>query len=150
MNAVTENSRLVMEAPDKIRAAQDLLQTNRIQGLAVLNEIFRYGQPPSPPLDGPYDGELVALENLGFTVPGEGDSGQGLPWGQHLVAAESRGDNILPASIAGCFASVPILSRRDRRWRTSRPQVHDVNQSGTIDTDRQVFNINYDLPLIRH
>ena len=96
MNVVTESYRAVMEAPDRIRAAQDLLQTNRVQGLSLLNEIFRNGQPPSPPLDGAYDGELVALETLGFTVPfARTILAMWLPWrGKYLVAAESLDEEI--------------------------------------------------------
>lgn len=32
---------LAMEAPDKIRATEEVLQTNRVQGLALFNEVFR-------------------------------------------------------------------------------------------------------------
>jgi hypothetical protein len=150
MNVVTENTRVVMGAADRIRAAQDLLQTNRAQGLAVLNEIFRSGQPPDPPLDGAYDGELVALESLGFTVPfARAILAMWLPWrGKYLVAAESRGDNIFTSRSRWLFRLLYPFYRgvingdgvfRALRFTTSI-------KAGMIDTDRQVLNINYDSP----
>ena len=150
MNVVTESYRAVMEAPDRIRAAQDLLQTNRVQGLSLLNEIFRNGQPPSPPLDGAYDGELVALETLGFTVPfARTILAMWLPWrGKYLVAAESRGDNIFSSRYRWLFRLLyPFYHGvidgdgvfRALKFTTSI-------KAGMVDTDRQVLNINYDSP----
>ena len=148
MNAIPENSRLVMAAPDKIRAAQDLLQTNRNQGLAALNEVFRNGQPPSPPLDGPYDGELVALENLGVTVPfARAILAKWLPWrGKYLVAAESRGDNIFASQYRWLFRLLyPFYRGVIEGGETFRALKFTTSiKAGMVDTDRQVFNINYD------
>ncbi len=92
VNAVADSH----EARDAIRAARDLIKRDRRQGLAAFNEVFRGGRPPQPPLDGSYDGELLALDIApGVTQLAESLASVWMPWkGKHLTAEGSKGDNI--------------------------------------------------------
>jgi hypothetical protein len=51
-----------MDAITGISTAQTIFQRDRKRGFAALNEIFRAGSPPNPPLEGDYKGQLVALD----------------------------------------------------------------------------------------
>ena len=53
-----------MNATTSISAAHSIFQRERKGGFAALNEIFRAGSAPNPPLDGDYIGQLVALDEL--------------------------------------------------------------------------------------
>src|SRR5688500_14222870 len=75
------------------QAAQRLLRKNRRQGLNTLNEIFRRGSPPHPPLDGRYAGTLVTLDIApGLTQLSEKLAALWLPWqGKRFDAAQGYG-----------------------------------------------------------
>ncbi len=138
-------------ATDKIRVAQELLQTDRAKGLEALNEAFRGGRPPQPPIDGSCDGELVALADLGVTLPfARTLLAMWLPWkGKYLSASESCGDNIFGQNYRWLFKllypfyrgiiEVDSQTFRALKFKTSI-------KPGLDDTDRQVLNIDYDLP----
>src|SRR5437867_3819595 len=85
-----------VQAQDEIRRAQLMVRENRRVGLSALNELFRSGSVPVPPLDGPYEGELIAVDIApGVTQFIEWITSFLMPWkGKFLVAAESKGDNI--------------------------------------------------------
>ena len=136
---------------DKIRAAQDLMQTDRPQGLAALNQAFREGAPPDPPLDGAYAGELVALVDLGITLPlARTLLAMWLPWrGKYLSSATSSGDNILRQRYRWLFRLLfpfykGIIESGDNTFRALKFKTSI--QPGLVDSDRQVLNINYDSP----
>lgn len=141
-----------LPAGDKIRAAQALMQTHRAQGLAALNEAFRAGHPPEPPLDGPYDGELVALSDLGVTIPFVRTLLLWwLPWkGKYLNAGEATGDNIFGQNYRLLFRALYPFYRgiiESSDGRTFRALKFKTSiKPGMADPDRQVMNIDYDSP----
>ena len=59
---VEEPVRTAQTALSELRAARGLFKQNRKQGYAALNSLFRAGIVPEPTLDGPYVGELLALD----------------------------------------------------------------------------------------
>ena len=86
----------IMNAVTNIASAQSIFQHDRRRGEAALNEIFRAGSPPNPPLDAEYKGEFVALD----VAPGlnqliEMITSRWMPWkGKFFNKADSGGDNI--------------------------------------------------------
>jgi hypothetical protein len=137
-------------AISRIRAAQAIRQQDRAQALARLNEVFRQGKPPEPPLYGRYRGELVALDIApGFTKAAEALAARWLPWqGKAFDASLARGDNIFSRD------SLPLARIL---WPFYRGYVNEGPQTyrafafrtyiapGKADPDRQVFKIDYDL-----
>jgi len=136
---------------DSIRAAEQLLRTRRKDGLAALGALFRAGTVPSPPPDGPYHGELVALDIAPIvTQLVEWLTSFLMPWkGKFLIAAESRGDNIFSAkwrTVLGLMFPF-YQGNRDYGNDAFRAFVFDTSiAQGKVDTDRQVFRIDYDRP----
>jgi hypothetical protein len=90
----------IMDAITRISAAQSIFERDRKHGFAALNEIFRAGSSPNPPLDGGYAGELVALDMApGLNQFVEMITSRWLPWkGKFFNAAHASGDNILPVT----------------------------------------------------
>src|SRR5882672_9373006 len=82
--------------PDAIAVAQQLLRQRRAEGLDALNRLFRAGTVPDPAPDGPYNGQLIALDIAPVvTQLVEWLTSFLMPWkGKFLIAAESKGDNI--------------------------------------------------------
>ena len=136
---------------ERIRAAQALVRQERTRGLDALNELFRTGWMPDPPLDGPYAGELVALAGgpLLARLSARRATGR-LPWqGKTFDAVHSRGDNIFTRS------SLERMQRRTPGYRGFMPDGPDTYRAfafrtyvgpGRLDRDRQVLKIDYDLP----
>ncbi len=134
----------------EIRTAQNMLKQDRQRGLARLNDIFRAGQPPEPPLAGSYTGELVALNIApGLTQLFESLLATWLPWqGKTFDPGRARGDNIFSRDSR-------VLARI--YWPLYRNYVDDGNDtyrafafrtyiaSGKSDPDRQVLKIDYGL-----
>jgi hypothetical protein len=141
----------VVDESDSIRAAEQLLRTRRKDGLAALDALFRAGTVPSPPPDGPYHGELVALDIAPIvTQLVEWLTSFMMPWkGKFLIAAESRGDNIFSAkwrTVLG-LAFPFYKGNRDYGNDAFRAFIFDTSiAQGKVDTDRQVFRIDYDRP----
>src|SRR5262245_10961316 len=97
MNELTKTNNLsTVAVPDTIREAQRLLKQNRRQGLKALNDIFRAGTGPDPPLDGRYQGDVVAIDIApGLTQLIEMITAVWMPWqGKTLDPAKSEGANI--------------------------------------------------------
>ncbi len=138
-------------ALDKIRAAQLLYKKDRNQGWAALNTIFRSGKPPEPAVNGPYRGELIAVNIApGATWAVEFLTSLWMPWlGKRMFRDEARGDNIfsnksrlilrilypfyktITAIDADTFSAFVFKTRVD---------------TGIEDTDLKVFKIDYDSP----
>jgi hypothetical protein len=127
-----------------------MMRLDRARGWAVLNEIFREGTPPRPPLDGRYAGELVALDlKPGLTQFFSSAAALWLPWkGKRFDAAQACGDNLfsrgsLPLAriffpgYRGCVSDKPG-SYRAFEFRTSIG-------TGRSDPDRQVLRLDYNL-----
>ena len=135
----------------KIDTAQALLKQDRRRGLAMLNDLFRAGTPPDPPLHGRYTGALVALDIApGLTQLIQMIVSAWLPWqGKTFDAAQVQGDNIFTRD---------SLALAHLYWPLYRGYVDDGPQTyrafafrtsiapGLIDPDRQVLKIDYDLP----
>jgi hypothetical protein len=141
----------VVGESDSIRAAKQLLSTRRKDGLAALDALFRAGTVPSPPPDGPYHGELVALDIAPIvTQLVEWLTSFLMPWkGKFLIAAESRGDNIFSAKWRAVLGlAFPFYKgNRDYGNDAFRAFIFDTSiAQGKVDTDRHVFRIDYDRP----
>jgi hypothetical protein len=135
----------------KIDTAQTLLKQDRRRGLAMLNNLFRAGTPPDPPLHGRYAGALVALDIVpGLTQLTRMIVSAWLPWqGKTFDAAQAQGDNIFTRD---------SLALAHLYWPLYRGYVDDSPQTyrafafrtyiapGLVDPDRQVLKIDYDLP----
>ncbi len=117
----------------------------------VLNDLFRSGLPPDPPLDGRTSGELIRLE----VAPGVSQLLDALlaahmPWqGKTFDAANSRGDNIFTRR------SLPLARLFSPGYRGFRGDGNETYRAfafrtyvaaGREDEDRQVLKIDYDLP----
>lgn len=136
---------------DPVRAAKQQFKRDRKQGLAELNELFRSGGIPGPPLDGPYDGELVAVD----IAPGVSQlvgwlASLWMPWkGKYLIAGEQRGDNLFGRGSRTVMRILFPLYRgmREHDADTFRAFVFDTSvDQGKVDPDRQVFRIDYHRP----
>jgi hypothetical protein len=141
----------VVEESDPIRAARQLLRTRRREGLAALDALFRAGTVPSPPPDGPYRGELVALDIAPVVTQFvEWLTSFLMPWkGKFLIAAKSRGDNIFSAKWRTVLGLVFPFYKGNRDYSSDafRAFVFDTSiAQGKVDTDRRVFRIDYDRP----
>lgn len=139
----------VVDESDSIRAAQLLLRLKRKEGLAALDALFRAGAVPNPPPDGPYRGELVALDIAPVvTQLVEWLTSFLMPWkGKFLVAAESRGDNIFGAKWRAVLGLMFPFYKGNRDYGGDRFRAFIFETSiapGKVDTDRRVFRIDYD------
>jgi hypothetical protein len=149
-NAVETNSNSV-EITDDIRAAQKLMKQDRRQGLAALNDLFRAGQPPEPPLNGPYNGELVAVDIApGVTQFVEWLTSFWMPWkGKYLIREDAKGDNIFDQKsrllMRILFPFYRGIIENDKE--TFRAFVFKTSiDAGRVDPDRKVFRIDYNSP----
>ncbi len=144
------NSDTVQPVLIELRAAQTLLKHNRPQGLAALNNLFRNGMPPKTPLDGRYDGELVALDIApGLTQLFDWITRMWMPWlGKTFNASHRTGDNIfaqdsyLVARIFNPFYRGFVSDGNDTYQGFA---FHTYIAPGLADPDRQVLKIDYNL-----
>ncbi len=136
---------------DALQAVTAPPEFTRRQRLDALDTLFRAGAPPVPPLDGPYDGELVALDVApGVTQLLEWLTSLWMPWkGKHLSQEQEQGDNVFAARdrlalrLAFPFYDHIRPAGPDTiRAFTFRTSV----RAGRVDPDRRVFNIDYDIP----
>lgn len=116
-----------------------------------LNDLFRGGRPPDPPLDGRTSGGLICLE----IAPGVSQLLSALianrmPWrGKTFDASNSRGDNIFSRRVLR-LARVFNPSYRGFRGDGSETfrafAFRTYLAPGREDLDRVVLKIDYDLP----
>lgn len=149
MSEVHTGGHVVPEASDPIREARARVHENRKQGLAELNRLFREGRIPNPPLDGPYHGELVALDIAPVvTQLLEWLASLWMPWkGKYLIESETRGDNIFATGSRWAIRLMFPFYRGITNYEHAafRAFVFDTSvQQGKVDPDRQVFRIDYD------
>lgn len=146
----TSNLNLIESVEAKIEAVQAGLKQDRRPGLAMLNDLFRAGTPPDPPLDGRYTGRLVALDIApGLTQLVEMVVSAWLPWqGKTFNAAGASGHNIFTRdSLALAHLYWPFY----RGYLSDGPQTYrafafrTTIAPGLADPDRRVFKIDYDL-----
>jgi hypothetical protein len=137
------------ESADQIGGAKALVGRDRAAGLAALNRLFREGRVPDPPPDGPYRGELVAVDIApGLSQVVEWLASLWMPWkGKFLIQAQGKGDNIFGR---GSRLAMRILfpfyrGMMDYEAETFRAFVFETSvAAGMVDRDRQVFRIDYD------
>ena len=140
----------LQRAASEMQRARRLVQRDRAHGLAALNDLFRNGTPPEPPLDGRYGGDLIALDIApGLTQLFQSITAAWMPWlGKTFHASQQRGDNIFTQN------SYPLA-------RVFNPFYHGfiADQPGTyrgfafrtymapglMDPDLTVLKIDYDL-----
>lgn len=134
-----------------LQATQTLLRQDRQRGLAALNDLFRAGRAPDPPLMGRCAGQLLALDLApGLTQLVSSIAAAWMPWqGKTFDPAHARGDNI--------FTRDSLWLARTFNW-SYRGFVDDGPTTyraftfrtyiapGLEDSDRQVLKIDYDLP----
>lgn len=149
--AAKENLMPLETAEAKIQAARTLLKQGRRSGLAQLNDLFRAGTPPDPPLDGRYAGGLVALDIAPvLTQAIEAIVSAWLPWqGKTFNAAQAGGDNIFTRdSLALAHVYWPLYrGYQDDGLLTYRAFAFRTYLApGLADPDRQVLKIDYNLP----
>lgn len=139
-----------MGAMISIYSAQSIFERDRKSGFAALNEIFRAGSPPNPPLNGGYAGKLVALD----VAPGlnqfvEMITSRWLPWkGKFFNAANASGDNIFTHdSLLLAHIWGPLYrgykNENAERYRAFTFRTHIA--PGLADPDRQVLKLDYNL-----
>jgi hypothetical protein len=150
----TESVKVRTSAPaesDPIRQAQALARKNRREGLAALNALFRAGKVPDPPIDGPMEGELVAVDIApGVSSLLEWLTSFMMPWkGKYLIAAQSKGDNLFGQNWRTVLHLMFPFYRGNRDYDHARFRAFIFDTSvaaGKVDPDRQVFRIDYDRP----
>ncbi|HWQ13185.1 MAG TPA: hypothetical protein VNL77_10310 [Roseiflexaceae bacterium] len=136
---------------DQIHVARERLRSDRPGALAALNELFRGGAPPSPPLAGRYAGELVALDVApGLTQLAAALAAAWLPWqGKGFDPQRARGYNIFTRD---SFPLANLFWPLYRRYVGDGPHTYRAfffrtwAGPGLMDPDRQVLKIDYDLP----
>jgi hypothetical protein len=148
MNEALQETRGEAESQDPIQALEGLLRDDRRRGLAALNELFRNGRVAEPFLDGPYEGQLVALDIApGLTRLLEGLASVWMPWkGKYLIRSDHRGDNIFSRDSRGVMRILFPFYKGMINYREDvfRAFVFDTSvQAGQVDPDRQVFRIDY-------
>jgi hypothetical protein len=139
-----------MSTLERIREAVRQVKRERACGLAMLNEVFRAGAPPDPPLDGRYAGELVALDvTPGLTQLAGMISAWWMPWkGKTFDAARACGDNIFTRDSR---TLARVYWPWYRGYRDDGPQTfrafafRTYLAPGRADPDRQVLKIDYNL-----
>ena len=139
-----------MGAMTTISAAQSVFERDRKRGFAALNEIFRAGSPPNPPLNGEYTGKLVALD----VAPGlnqfiEMITSRWLPWkGKFFDAAHASGDNIFTRdSLLLAHIWWPLYrGYKDESMERYRAFAFRTYLApGLTDPDREILKLDYNL-----
>jgi len=136
---------------DSLTSARALLRAQRREGVAALDRLFREGTVPNPPPDGPYRGELIAVDIAPVVTRFvEWLTSFLMPWkGKYLVASDAKGDNIFARPWRAAFTLMFPFYRgaRDHDDESFRAFVFDTSVApGKVDVDRQVFRIDYDRP----
>lgn len=81
---------------EEVQQAGLRVRRDRVHGLAALNDLFRSGSAPAPPLEGRYRGGLVAVDLApGLTAAFRALTDSWLPWqGKAFIAQKALGNNI--------------------------------------------------------
>jgi hypothetical protein len=145
----SKDTQKVSPAMDDLLTAKTQIKNHRAQGLEALNNLFRNGTPPQPPLHGRYRGELVVLDlALGLTQLLQSITAAWMPWlGKTFNAAQQRGDNIFTQD---SYLLARIFNPFYRGFIADQPGTYrgfafrTYMAPGLIDTDRTVLKIDYD------
>ncbi len=134
-----------------LQATQTLLRQDRRRGFAALNDLFRAGRAPDPPLMGRCAGQLLALDIApGLTQLVGAIAAAWMPWqGKTFDPTQARGDNIFTRDSLLLVRAFNLFYRgvvddgpNTYRAFTFRTYV----APGLEDPDRQVLKIDYNLP----
>jgi len=136
----------------RIGEAQRELTRDRARGFAQMNAIFREGTPPQIALDGPTNGQMIAVDVVpGVTPLVAALLASRMPWrGKTFNATAATGENIFyPGFVPVARVMFPMY--RDYRWEDGE-RVHAFPfrtylGAGLKDPDRQVLKIDYNLPI---
>jgi len=117
----------------------------------MLNGIFREGVPPSPPLNGRYAGELIALDIApGLTQLASAIARAWMPWqGKTFDPGNSMGDNIFQRS---SYLAAHVLWPFYRGYVDDGPDTYRAFafrtyiSPGHEDADKETLKIDYNLP----
>jgi hypothetical protein len=132
------------------RAAQALTKQNLTEGLTALNQLFRTGTPPEPPLGGRFVGELVAFNIApGLTELALAMASAWMPWkGKTFDDARQFGDNIFTRN-SKWLARLFIPRYED--FKSDGPETYRAftfrtyEATGLTDPEMVVLKIDYDL-----
>jgi len=141
---------LTLKPLNLLRSAQALVQSNRAQGLAALNDLFRAGTVPDPRPNGRYAGELIALDIApALTQFFQWLTNQWLPWnGKTFDVTHQRGDNIFTRD---SYLLARLFNPLYRGFVNDSPKTYrgfafrTYTAPGLFDTDRTVLKIDYNL-----
>jgi hypothetical protein len=144
------DSKPVRAPASELRAAQALVRADRAQGLASLNSLFRSGTPPEPALDGPYQGELIALDLApGLTQFFQWLTNRWMPWrGKTFRPSQQRGENIFSKD---SYPLARLFNPLYRGFVSDGPKTYrgfafrTYVAPGLVDADRRVLKIDYNL-----
>jgi hypothetical protein len=135
---------------NELQAAQELVQRDRTQGLAALNELFRSGRVPEPLPNGRYAGKLVAIDIApGLTKLFQALLSAWMPWkGKTFQPAQQSGDNIFTKDshlLARLFNPFYQGFVHDGKKTYRAFAFRTYVAPGRVDSDRSVLKIDYDL-----
>jgi hypothetical protein len=144
------DSKTVQTPAAELRAAQALFRADRAKGLASLNSLFRSGTPPEPALDGPYQGELIALDIApALTQFFQWLTNRWRPWrGKTFRASQQRGENIFSKD---SYPLARLFNPLYRGFVADAPKAYrgfafrTYVAPGLVDADRSVLKIDYNL-----
>jgi len=127
------------------------MRRGRDRDRATLNDDFRAGTPAKAPLDGSYAGVLIALDIApGLTSIFRYVAERWMPWqGKTFDSRRASGDNVFTRDSLGL---AHIFWPLYRGYRDDGPQNYRAFEfrtrvaPGLFDPDRQVLQIEYDLP----
>jgi hypothetical protein len=141
---------LTVKPETLLQTARHLVNANRVQGFAALNDLFRSGSLPDPAPDGRYQGELVVLELApGLTQFFQWLANSWMPWrGKTFDASHQRGDNIFTSDsyfLARLFNPLyrGFVAEGSETYRSFAFRTYAA--PGLFDQDRKVLKIDYDL-----
>ena len=134
---------------NEVQNAGVLVRSDRKHGLAALNDLFRDGATPTPPLEGRYRGGLVAVDLApGLTAAFRALMDVWLPWqGKAFMAQKARGNNIFTRD---SMRVGRVLWPRYRGYINDGPdffrafEFKTYQGEGRTDPGLEVLKIDYD------
>ncbi len=143
----TEDELARRAAWNQIRLAGMRARQHPDEALATLNLLFRLGKPPKEPLNGPYDGILVAPSlwrpaDRALTAL----SSAWMPWmGKRFDAEAERGDNrFRPAARGVARLLWPAYRFEEAPDGLTAFRFRTYTGPGKVDPDRETLKIDYD------
>ncbi len=136
---------------ENIGAVQQLLHEDHRGGIRALDRMFRNGSLPDPPLEGQYQGRLLALTIAPVLTPlAERLAAAWMPWqGKTFHGSTASGANVFTRD---ALPLAHVFWPTYRRYRADGPRTYQAFAfrtypgPGLLDPDRPVLKIDYDLP----